>query len=221
MPTTSALAPFVGRPGLGISVTSGLLFVGNSIFALNGGFVPCVANSLNYVYLTLSPTVALAANQSGFPTSNALPIGLALTDNNSVKDLVDYRPDWYLSSVGSASTATVANPTLPNQSGSIGTTTLYSVPAGNAGMYAVYADVIVTTPAAAGSVQVNVSWNNGTTSAGLNSAPFSLAATGEQAALVGSFFSAGSQNITFSTTVAGVSGGPPAYQLSLRLVFLG
>jgi len=221
MPGTSALAPFVGRPGLGISVNGGLLFVGNSVFALYGSFVPLAANSLNFVYLTVSPTVALAVNQSGFPASNAMPIGLALTDNNSVKDLVDYRPDWYLSSVGAASTATVATQTLPGQSGSIAPTTLYSVPPGNAGMYAVYADVVVTTPAAAGTVQVNVSWNNGTTSAGLNSAPFSLAATGEQAALVGSFYSAGSQNITFSTTVSGVSGGPPAYQLSLRLVFLG
>jgi hypothetical protein len=225
MPPTSALAPFVGRPGLGISVSSGLVYVNNAIYALYGSFVPLVGNSLNFVYLTLAPSVAIAVNQSGFPVSNCLPIGLALCDNNSVKDLVDYRPDWFLNAGsggggGGGGAPTVASVTLIAQNGSVGPTLLYNVPPGGAGMYAVYADVLVTQAGSAGTVSINVTWNNGTTVAGLNSAPFLLSSTGEQSALLGNFISAPSQQITFSTTVVGAAGSP-LYQLALRLVYLG
>jgi hypothetical protein len=73
---------------------------------------------------------------------------------------------------------------------------MYSVPItqcgvrGGSGMYAVYADVLVTQAGSAGTVVASVSWNNGTTNAGLDSQSFSLTAQGEQAALSGNFMAA-------------------------------
>src|SRR6266404_6503701 len=218
MPETSALAPFVGRPGLSIGIKSGLLFVNNSTLAIFETNALVVANALNFVYLTLAPVVALAVNQAGFPVSNCLPIAAVLTNRTEVLDLVDYRPDWYLaaSSGGGGGASTVASVVLPGRVASIGSTVLYAVPIGGAGMYRVSVDILVTTPGSGGTVQTNVSWNNGVTTSGLNSALFPLNAAGEQAALSGNFFSTGSQSITFSTTVSGASGGPQ-YQISLRL----
>jgi hypothetical protein len=115
---------------------------------------------------------------------------------------------------------TVALVTAPNQTASISTATLYSVPGVGAGMYAVYADVITVSAGSAGTVTVNVSWNNGTTSAGLNSSAFTLTAQGEQAALLGNFMVAANTTITYSTTVSGATGNPQ-YTLNLRLVYLG
>ena len=225
MPGTSALAPFVGRPGLSIGIRSGLLFVNNSTLAIYETNAPVIANALNFVYLTLAPVVALAVNQAGFPNSNCLPIAAVLTNRSEVLDLVDYRPDWYLAASsggggGGGGASTVASVVLINQTASIGNTVLYAVPGGGAGMYRVSVDILVTMPGSGGTIQTNVSWNNGVTTSGLNSAPFSLAATGEQAALAGNFYSTGGQNITFSTTLSGAAGGPQ-YQISLRLEFLG
>jgi len=225
MPPTSALAPFTGRPDLGIGVRSGLIFFNNVTYAIYETFAPCVKNSLNFVYLTLAPVVAIAVNQSGFPIANSLPIAAVLTDNNSVRNLVDYRPDWFLGAAaggggGGGGASTVASVVLTAQSGTIGSTALYSVPPGGAGMYRVSADILVTSAGSGGTVQTNVSWNNGVTGSGLNSAPFPVSSTGEQAALSGNFFAAGSTIITFATTAVGFAGGP-LYQITLRLEFLG
>lgn len=123
-------------------------------------------------------------------------------------------------SLGPSGTSSIASVNLTGQTGSIGTTTLYAVPSNGAGMYVVYADVIVTTAGTGGTVAVNTGWNNGTTAAGLNSTAFALTAQGEQGALIGNFYSAASQNITYSTSVIGATGNPQ-YSLKLRLVYLG
>jgi hypothetical protein len=120
----------------------------------------------------------------------------------------------------SANLPNIATVTATAQTSSIGTTTLYAVPSSGAGMYAVYVDVICTTAGTGGTIVVNVSWNNGTTSAGFNTQSFSLTAQGEQGALLGNFISEASHNITYSTTVSG-SSGSPAYTLNIRLQYLG
>ena len=112
----------------------------------------------------------------------------------------------------------IASVNLTGQTGTIGSTTLFAVPSNGAGIYQVFADVIVTTAGTGGTVAVNVSWNNGTTTAGLNSAAFPLTSQGEQAALLGNFYSTGSQNITYSTSVVGATGSPI---YTLRLIYLG
>jgi hypothetical protein len=115
-------------------------------------------------------------------------------------------------------TPTILN--LPNQTGSIPTTTLLNVGPNGAGMYAVWADVIVTTAGSAGTVTISINWNNATTFASLFSPTFALNTVGEQAALLGNFYSTFSQPITYSTTVSGATGNP-IYTLYLRLEYLG
>lgn len=118
------------------------------------------------------------------------------------------------------SLGTVAIASLSGQTDSIGTTPLFNVPGPDSGMYVVYLDLIVTTPGAAGTVTVNVSWNNGTTIAGLSSSAISLTSQAEQAALLGNFIAAANTTVTYSTTVSNASGNPQ-YTLNLRLVYLG
>lgn len=109
---------------------------------------------------------------------------------------------------------------LVGQTASIGTSNLMRVGPLGKGMYAIWADVLVTTPGATGTVVITIAWNNGSTSASLVSAPFSLAAAGEQAALLGNFFSIANSPITYATTVSGATGNP-VYNLTLRLQYLG
>src|SRR5271155_74606 len=100
MPPTSALAPFVGGPGLFINTGNGLVCVNNSIYAVLQQRVPCAPSSTNFIYLTLSPTIAIAVNQTGFPSMNMLPIAVALASSSGILDMQDYRPDWYLTGAG-------------------------------------------------------------------------------------------------------------------------
>jgi len=114
----------------------------------------------------------------------------------------------------------VANLSLLAQTASIPTTVLYSVPFNKGGMYAVYLDIICTTAGTGGTVSASINWNNGTTSAGLATATFSLATQAEQTVLYDNFVSAPSQNITYATTVSGATGSPQ-YSLGIRLQYLG
>src|SRR6266550_4256932 len=110
---------------------------------------------------------------------------------------------------------TIALVSLAGQTASIGSTPLYAVPPTGGGMYAVYADVIVTSAGSAGTVVASISWNNGTTAAGLDSVAFNLNTQGEQAALLGNFMAAANSIITYFTTVSGASGNPQ-YNFNLR-----
>ena len=88
------------------------------------------------------------------------------------------------------------------------------------GMYAVYLDVICTLAGTGGTVSVSVSWNNGTTAAGLSTTAFSLTSPAEQTVLFDNFVSAPNQTITYSTTVSGATGNPQ-YSLGIRMQYLG
>jgi len=110
--------------------------------------------------------------------------------------------------------------TLTGQTGSVPTTTLLKTGPLGAGMYAIWADVLVTTAGSAGTVTISVNWDNGTSLASLTSQAFSLSTVGEQAALLGNFISVANSPITYATTVFGATGNP-VYELRLRLMYLG
>lgn len=169
------------------------------------------ADELTIDVAQFAPRVDPVLGRSNSPTNGALWYDSVTGSFHGVVNGV-------IGSIGGGTSITSV--TLLGQTASIGTTTLLAVGAGGAGIYVVYADVIVTTAGTAGTVAVNVSWNNGTTSAGLNSTPFSLTAQGEQAALLGNFYSTSGQNITYSTSVVGATGSPQ-YAFRLRLQFLG
>jgi len=109
---------------------------------------------------------------------------------------------------------------LVGQTASIPTQTLFNVGPLGAGVYVAFISVITTTAGSAGTVTVGITWNNSFTSAGFDTATFNLNTIGEQAALLGSFYSTFSQPITFNTTVAGAVGNP-VYSLRIRLLYLG
>jgi len=109
---------------------------------------------------------------------------------------------------------------LVGQTASIPTQTLFNTGPIGQGIYVAFIDVITTTAGSAGTVTVGITWNNGFTSAGFDSATFNLNAVGEQAALLGNFFSTFSSPITFNTTVVGAVGNP-VYTLRIRLLYLG
>ena len=117
--------------------------------------------------------------------------------------------------LGSLATA-IANPVATGSA--ITQTTLYTPTV--SGIYLVFIDTLVTQAGSAGQVSTTIGWNNGVTSASINTTPFSLATTGEQAAESGNFYCLAGQAITYSTTVTGATGSP-LYQLRLRLLALG
>jgi hypothetical protein len=69
-------------------------------------------------------------------------------------------------------------------------------------------------------VVISVSWNNGITNAGLDSAAISLSTLGETSSLLGCFYAVNTSQITYSTTVSGASGSP-SYTARWRFQFLG
>jgi hypothetical protein len=122
-------------------------------------------------------------------------------------------------SVGGGGTATVASISLPGQTGSISPTVLYNV-SNTPGIYRVTIDMICTTTGLPGAVSCTVNWNNGTTLASLTTDnPLNLGLQGELAAQMGTFYSAATQNISFSTTQTGGAGS--AYSIYLILEYLG
>lgn len=106
------------------------------------------------------------------------------------------------------------------QTGSIPTQLLFAVGPLGGGIYMAAISVLVTTAGSGGTVTCGISWTNGITSAGFDSATFNLNAIGEQSALLGNFYASANQNITFNTTVAN-SSGSPVYNLRIRLLYLG
>jgi hypothetical protein len=95
------LAPFIGGPGLLITVTGGVVFANNSTNTIPQTGVPLVASTVNYVYLTLGGPVAIATNTTGFPVLNMYPIAIVITNNSNAVGLIDTRPDYFLSGSGS------------------------------------------------------------------------------------------------------------------------
>lgn len=159
-------------------------------------------------------------NQTGFPGTNVLPVAIVTTNETVATNCVDYRPDWFLtggSAGGGGGSNIAASLTLSNLSGNNSGNILNSAVSG---MYAVYVDVIVTTPSASGTLQITVSWNNGVLPASMQTAQIDLTQQGETAGLLGNFFSGNGQPVSYNA-VATNDDGTERYQLAFRLVYMG
>jgi hypothetical protein len=89
---SNAFAPFIGGPGLFVSVDSG-----NVINSGANTFVPAAtlslpANSTVYVYLNTS-SFTFSTSTSGFPSTSCYPIAVVTTGSSGVLNLTDSRPD--------------------------------------------------------------------------------------------------------------------------------
>jgi hypothetical protein len=121
---------------------------------------------------------------------------------------------------------------LTGQTGVIGSTVLYSVPAGGAGMYQVSFDITITTAGTGGAFYGPLSWNNGVISAAAQiTSAISCSVLGNETIPVNGisgavpnttvFYSAASQNISWAVNNQGSITGSPVFNVRIRLGYLG
>ena len=197
------------RGNLAASVGAGV----SSINALTGSIT--LAAGTGATLTTVGNTITIAAPLAGVSSLNGETGGITLVAGNNTI-ITPAGNNITISSVGSS---VVANVSTTGATSSIPTTTLFPVPAGQAGMYRVNVDLICTTTGAAGYVNCTIGWNNGTSSPAMVTQDLDLTKQIETFAQVGNFMSAQSQNITYFTTVSGGAGA--VYSLNIRLEFLG
>jgi len=112
------------------------------------------------------------------------------------------------------------------QTGSIGSTTLYAVPANKAGLYEISIYLETTTAGTGGTVSASITnvTESGTSSTkttatvNLNGGGANLGTAAGSSPIV--IYSQASQNITYSTTVSGATGNPQ-YSARFRVKYLG
>jgi hypothetical protein len=149
-------------------------------------------------------TITLQANAS----SNAMVLGLAgVTEYNNIATVAGGIPAVY------------AQINLTGQMASTGPTLLYTVPSSGAGLYRVSWYLYVTTAGTGGTVQLGMNWNDGHQQGPAISPVVNLNGNNQNGGSY-TFYSASSQNITYSVGVTGAAGNP-VYAIRLRLECLG
>ncbi len=233
----------VGANGFGTNFTNQSSFTGTT--STQGGvniastFAPTSGTSA-FIGLGVNPTINQTSTASGSYTAlkvNVVETAL-LGSTNLLLDLqagaTGGTSEFAISNTGIVkqygAIATVANGVpseyatlnLTAQAASIGSTTLYAVPASGAGMYRISYYLDVSTAGTAGTVTVTFGWTDATSSTeSKTSASVSLGAVaGGFAQEVITFYSKASVNITYLTTFT-IGTGSPQYELRTRLEYLG
>jgi len=85
-------APFIGPPGLQISVDAGVVLISGAPVNVAATNVSLAPNTTTYVYLNTS-SGNISSNTSGFPSTNCYPIAQVVTSTSSVLNLTDSRVD--------------------------------------------------------------------------------------------------------------------------------
>lgn len=98
---SSAFFPFIGPPGLFISVDAGDVLSAGVVTRVPLTQIALSPSATNYVFLTVS-TFTITKNTTGFPTTDAFPIAIATTDSQKVLTLADERSDVTSVASGSA-----------------------------------------------------------------------------------------------------------------------
>jgi hypothetical protein len=93
------LAAFIEGSGLVVSVNSAQILASNTLVLSPFTLIGLSPNVTSFIFFDLTGLV-LNLNTSGFPAST-LPIAIAVTSNSGVVGLVDKRPDFLASAVGS------------------------------------------------------------------------------------------------------------------------
>lgn len=122
-------------------------------------------------------------------------------------------------------TSVVASANLTAQVAAIGTTILYAVPVGKAGLYRFSYDIIITTVGTGGNINAVLQWNNGVATNSWQPAGVPVTVLGTEPLVLstqtsGIIYSAASQNITFSTLFNSITGAVQ-YTFRGRLEYLG
>jgi hypothetical protein len=127
-------------------------------------------------------------------------------------------PNFFTSPTAGGGTSAV---TLTSQAASIGRATILNsrlIP--GAGLYRATVSLILTKAGTAGTISATIGWNNGTlTQSGTTGTLSTTALAGTEVDDSFLFFSAANQNITYLTTLTGVT-GTPRYTLRVRLEYI-
>jgi len=102
---SNAFFPFVGPPGLFISVDAGDVLYNGTVTRVPLTTVALTASATNYIYLVIS-THTITKNTSGFPAADSFPIAVSTTDSQKVLTLVDSRSDTGIIGVAGGVNAT-------------------------------------------------------------------------------------------------------------------
>ena len=110
---SNAFAAFIDQPGLKVQVNGGLAAISGVTTSIAARVVTPAANTTTYIYLdTVGGTIT--SNTSGFPTSNAYSIAIAVTGTTQILVLTDMRPD--VPGVGGGTTTNYADEEVPSGS---------------------------------------------------------------------------------------------------------
>jgi hypothetical protein len=183
-----------------------------------GTSTPALVQGSNIAITGTWPNQTIALVTSPVISGN-LTLNTGLLDSTGSAGSAGY----VLQSTGSATLwvpSTYAKVNLTGQTTSISSTTLYAVPSGAAGLYRVSYSLIDTSVGAAGTLTATISWNNGTGTPSQTTSSLNLTSLGAEVSGNFTFYSAASQNISYSTTATSVVGSP-TYSLYLRVEYLG
>lgn len=171
-----------------------------------------------------NPTSTLSINHAGSSNTSTVSIpnltvpGVAsFATISAANGITSYKG---IATVANGVPSAYAQANLTAQTGSVASSTLYSVPAGGSGFYLVVIDLICTNAGTGGTVQASLGWNNGSASLSANSSSNSLSMLGNESNQIFTVYSTGGQNITYSTAVSGAAGSPQ-YSVRIRLFYLG
>lgn len=127
-----------------------------------------------------------------------------------------------LNQINLASFSPLASVSLTGQTAAVGSALLYAVPASGAGLYRVTTHLLISTANAASDViTANIASNNGIISQSFVTGVIdSLLSAGNEYQSSRVFYSAASQNINYSTSIASAL-GTGVYAVRFRLEYLG
>ncbi len=100
---SNAFYPFIGQPGLVLSVDSGDVLSAGVVQRVAAVQISLSPSVTTYVFLTVS-TFTISSNTTGFAASGVFPIAIAVTNAKGIISLTDMRAD--IQSVGGSGNAT-------------------------------------------------------------------------------------------------------------------
>jgi hypothetical protein len=97
---SNAFSPFVGGPGLHVSISGGTILLDNVSTTLAATTLPLIPNAVNYIFIkgvvgtgslagTLTPLIT--SNITGF--DGLVNIAVVVTNANGILSITDSRPD--------------------------------------------------------------------------------------------------------------------------------
>lgn len=89
------MPPYASVAGLRVMVSPGEIWLAGSTFLQVGGYVNVQASSTSYIYINTTNGQLAVNVGTGFPSSNAFPVSIVVTNATEIVTLTDARPDVF------------------------------------------------------------------------------------------------------------------------------